>query len=44
MFSFRNGIKLLKTGFKHSYPGVEGASVMQNDQCYTQKRDLYTFV
>ena len=30
-FSFRNVIKLLKTGFTCSYPGTEDANSMQKD-------------
>ena len=32
MFSFRNGIKLLKMGFEHFYPGVKDADVMRKDR------------
>ena len=32
IFSFRNGIKLLKTRFKCSYSGAKDANVMWNDQ------------
>ena len=31
VFSFRNVIKLLKTGFTCSYPGTEDANSMQKD-------------
>ena len=32
LFSFRNGIKLLKDGFRYFYPGAEDANVLWNDQ------------